>query len=99
MSVHLRDPLTENSTFVTLTLSEAEAVMVIVVFRGIVEPLVGLVIATTGWIVSMTGVGVGIGVGVDVGVAVGRGVGVGVGVVSFDTILPTWLVDRFPGTS
>lgn len=62
--------MTENTTLLTPTLSEAEAVMVTVVLCFTLLPLRGLVIVTVGDVVSGTRVGVGVnalvGEGVDV---------------------------------
>ena len=52
VSVHLREPSTKNSTFVTPTLSEAAAVIFILDFLCTLLPLRGNVIDTVGGVVS-----------------------------------------------
>ena len=86
MSLQSSELLTEKSTFVTPTLSEAFAVMMTVLPRFTVPPLRRLVIETIGGVVSTIVVGMeievggtGVGVGVPVGIEESCVVGVGVG--------------------
>ena len=65
--------VTENTTFVTCTLSEADAIIVTFELLRTIVPLAGLVMLTFGGCVS---VDVGVGVNVGFGVCVGVGIGV-----------------------